>query len=126
MVSDRLAADVEILRDRQIREDAPVLRHEAQPPPRDLERLELGDVLAQEADGSAALRDQRHQRLERRGFAGAIASHERDHLAAADMQGQLEQDLRRPVPRLEILHLEHGRAHGRAPAAGVKARPVPR
>src|SRR6516165_2024829 len=94
MVSGRLAADVEILRDRQIREDAPVLGHEAQPPPRDLERLEVGDVLAEEADRSAALWDHRHQCLERRRFAGAIATHERDHLAAADVEGELEQDLR--------------------------------
>src|SRR5262249_41879120 len=106
MISDRLAADGEVLRDRPIRENAPVLGHEAQPPSRDLERLEIGDVLAQEADRSAALRDQRHQRLERRRFAGAVAAHERDYLAAADVEGRLEQDLRGAIPRLEVLDLE--------------------
>ena len=66
MMAERLAADVQILEHGQIGEDTPILRHETQPPARDLERLEMGDVLAQEAHGAAALRDQGHQGFEGR------------------------------------------------------------
>ena len=53
----RLAANVEVLRDRQVGKDTAVLRNEAEPAARDLERLEIGDILAQKADPPAALRD---------------------------------------------------------------------
>ena len=126
MMADRLAADIQILEHGQIGEDAPVLRHETKPPARDLEWLEMGDVLAQEAHGAAALRDQGHQGFEGRRFAGAVAAHERDHFAAADLERRLEQNLRSAVPRREPLHLEHGRAHARPWACGANVRPVPR
>src|SRR5262249_20193990 len=114
MVAQRLAADLEILEHRQIGEDAPVLGHETEPPARNLEWLEMRDILAQESDHAAALRDQRHQGFKRRRLAGAIAAHQRDHLAALDVEGWLEQDLRGAVPHPEPLHLEH--AHARTSA----------
>src|SRR3954454_12313374 len=117
MMSHRLAADVEIFQHGEIGKDAPVLRHEAEAPSRDLERLELRDILAEEADGSGALGDQPHQRLERRRLAGAVAAHERDHLAVADVKRRLEQDLRGAIPRLEACDLEH--AHGEASVWGL-------
>ena len=48
------------------------------------------------------------------------------HVGRGEVEGWLEQDLRGAVPRLQILHLEHECAHGRASAVGVKVRPVPR
>jgi hypothetical protein len=56
-MAHRLAANVEVLRDRQVGKDTAVLRNEADPAARDLERLEIGDILAQKADPPAALRD---------------------------------------------------------------------
>ena len=46
------------------------------------------------------------------------------YLAAIDVKGWLEQDLRGAIPCLEPLHLEH--AHGHASPWGLKVRPVPR
>src|SRR5258708_31424522 len=122
MMPHRLAADVEILEHGEIGEDASVLRHETQAPARDLERLEFRDILAEKMHGSGALRDQRHQRLERRRLAGAVAAPERHYLAALAVKGWLEQDLRGPIPRLEALDLEH--AHGRASIRGLYVLPV--
>src|SRR3954454_23567610 len=117
MMSRRLAADVEFFQHGEIGKDAPVLGHEAEAPARDLARLELGDILAEKTDGSGTLGGQSHQRLERRRLAGAVAAHERDHLAVADVKRRLEQDLRGAIPRLEPFDLEH--AHGGAPAWGL-------
>ena len=126
MIADVLAADVEIFRNGEVGEDAPVLRHEAEPAARDLKWLEMGNVLAEEVDRAAALRDQRHQRLQRRRFAGAVTAHQRHHLAAANVEREVEQNLCGAVPRLERAHFEHRRTHGRASAWGLNVRPVPR
>src|SRR3954449_243254 len=117
MMSHRLAADVEIFQHSEIGKDAPVLGHEAEAPARDLERLELRDILAEKADGSGALGDQPHQRLEGCRLAGAVTAHERHHFAVADVKRRLEQDLRGAIPRLEASDLDH--AHGGAPAWGL-------
>src|SRR4029079_12960550 len=117
MMSYRLAADVEIFQPGEIGKDAPVLGHEAEAPTRDLERLELRDFLAEKADGSGPRGDQSHQLLERRRLAGAVAAHERDHLAVADVKRRLEQDLRGAITRLGALDLEH--AHDGASVWGL-------
>ena len=125
-MAHRLTADVEVLGDGQVGKDAAVLRHEAEPAPRDLEWLEIGDILVQKADPPTALRDQRHQCFEGGRLAGAVAAHERNHLPVPDVEGWLEQHLRGAIPRFEPLHLEHGRAHDCACAWGRNVRPAPR
>ena len=109
---------------------------------RDLVGLAAHQVLAEELRLARAPRHQRHERLHRGALARAVAAHQRDDLAAADVERRLEQDLGGAVPRLEPLHLEHGFAHNPLPvppplagegrvgacsaACGVKVRPVPR
>ena len=65
--------------------------------------LQPRNVLAAEAHRAAAARDQRHQRLHGGRLAGAVAAHQGDHLAAADLKRQVEQDLRGAVPGVQAV-----------------------
>ena len=126
----RLAADIEILGDGEGGENAAVFRHEADAAPRDLERTQPRNIFTAEAHRPAAPRQQRHQRLQGGGLAGAVAAHQRDHFAAADLKREVEQDARRAVPGVEAFDLQHGVGYVCAAAASwpalAKVLPVPR
>src|SRR5262249_17800633 len=111
MAPRRLAADVEILPHGQVGKDAAILRHEAEPAARDLERPQPRNVFAEKAHRAAALRDESHQRLDRGRLAGALAPHQRDDFTAAYMERRREQNLRGAIPRLESIDFEHWCAH---------------
>ena len=109
----RLAADFEIFLDRQVGEDAPLLRHVAEPAAHDRMRRLARDVLAFEHDAARALLDQADDGAEGRRLAGAVAPEQRDHLALADLERDVEQDMRGAVIAVEILDLSFMR---RAPS----------
>src|SRR5207253_4759508 len=93
--------DVEVLEDAQLGEDAPVFRHPAQAEARDLEGLQPQELLAGEAHAAGAAPNEAHDRLHGGRLAGAVAAHERDYFAARHVERNVEQDLRRAVPRTE-------------------------
>jgi hypothetical protein len=114
----RLAADFEILFHRQISEDTPLLRHVTKPIPHDLMRGTCRDILAFEHDPPRPLRDEPDDRAERRRLAGAIAAEQRHDFPLADLEPDVEQDMRRAVMTVEILYCElHADAPSRCPAS---------
>ena len=114
-----LAAHLEVLHHREVGEHAPVLGHEAQAQARRMVRLGLRDVVAQEADRAAPLGQHAHQRLERGGLAGAVAAHERHHLAAPHLQVDVVEDLRGAVPGAQGLGFEEDVVHAIALESGL-------
>jgi hypothetical protein len=122
-----LAADVKILQHGEVGEDAAILRREAEAEPGDAERLEPGNVDAGKAHPAAPRRHQSHDGPHGGGFAGAVAAHQRHHLAAADLEIQIVENARRSIPGAEIFHREHRRAvHEAAPCCSAKVFPVPK
>ena len=102
----RLAADLEVFLHRQFGEDAPLFRHIAKPAAYDRVRRLVRDVLAFEDDAAGALLDQADDRAKGRRLAGAVAPEQRDHLAIADLERDIEQDMRRTIVAVEILDAE--------------------
>ena len=103
---DRLAADFEILIDRQIREDAAFFRHIAEAAADDRMGRLVRDVLALEHDSAGALRHQSDDGAEGGGLAGAVAPQQCDHLALSDFEPDIEQDVGGTVMTVEILNAE--------------------
>ena len=102
----RLAADFEIFVDREIGEDAPLFRHIAEAAADDRMGRLIRDVLALEHDAAAALRDQPDDGAKGGGLAGAVAPEQCDHLALADLERDVEQDVGGAVMAVEILNAE--------------------
>src|ERR1700727_2409351 len=96
-----LPADLQIFLDRQIGEDATVLRYIAEPAPHDLVSGALRNVLAIEYDRAAAPSHKTQDGAERRGLARAVAAKQRDRLAGGDLQRHVEQHLRSAIGRVE-------------------------
>ena len=63
-----------------------------------------------EEDAAGGGRNQPHDRLERRRFAGPVAAEQRDDLAGLGLEGDTMQDLRSPVVDIERLDLKASRA----------------
>src|SRR5439155_20511218 len=116
----RAAADIEVLAHAEVGENAAIFRHPAQAEPRDLEGLKAQELRAVEAHATGAAPDETHDRLHGGALAGAVAAHECDHFASADVERDVEQDLCGAVPRTELVGFEH-HAEGRR-----KLRPVPK
>src|SRR5688572_29911341 len=76
-----LPDDLEVLLDREVREDAPVIRYIADPEPGDLERLAPRDLLPLELDAAAARRRESHDAAQGRALPRPVAPQEADHLA---------------------------------------------
>src|ERR1700722_15890393 len=96
-----LPADLQIFLDRQIGENATVLRHIAEPAPHDLISGALRNVLAIKDDRAAAPRHKPEYGAERGGLARAIAAKQRDRFARGDLEGHVEQHLRSAVSRVQ-------------------------
>ena len=101
----RLAADFEIFLDRQVREDAPLFRHVAEPAAHDRMRRLARDVPALEHDPARTVLDQADDGAERGRLAGAVAPQQRHHLAFAYFERDIEQDMRRAVETVEVRDL---------------------
>ena len=76
-------ADLQVLRDRQRREDVVGLRHEVEAAPGEPVGPQAGDVLAAKRDAAGADRDQAVDRLEQRRLPGAVRADDADDLAGA-------------------------------------------
>ena len=100
----RLAADLEIFVDGQVGKNAALFRHIAEPAAHDRMGRLIRNVPALEHDAAAALRDQADDGAEGGGFSGAVAPEQCDHLAVADLERDVEQDVRRAVMAVEIVH----------------------
>jgi len=111
--ADRLAADFKVLVDRQVREDASLLRHVTETAAHDRMGGLSRDILVLEHDTAAALFNQADNGAKGRRLAGAIASEQRDNLALADLERDVEQDVRGTVITVEPLDRE---LHAGAPS----------
>src|SRR5439155_19901138 len=77
--------DAQVLARSQVGEDAPVVRHVADPHASDLLRRPPGDVASEETDGAAGKwRSQAGQAAQRGRLADPVAPEQRDHLSARD------------------------------------------
>src|ERR1700704_6738845 len=110
---DRLTANLKIFIDREVREDAPLLRHIAEPAAHDRMGRLIRNIPALEHDAAGALLDQADDGTKGRGLAGAVAPEQRDHLAIADFKRDIEQDVRGTVMTVEPLDRE---LHAPAPS----------
>src|SRR5207247_1697641 len=80
------ARDREVLEDREVREDPPPLRHEADPAPRDLLGRPARHVGGPVGDPPVARRDDAGNRRERGRLARAVPAEERDELSREDVE----------------------------------------
>src|SRR5690606_39080185 len=97
----------QVLPHREVGEDLPALRDEADAALRDPVRGLPADAAALEADVAAARTHDPHDGAHRGGLAHAVAAEERDDLAGGDVEVHLEEDLALPVGGLEAADLEH-------------------
>ena len=91
----------------------------AMPGARDRSLVQRDQLVALVADRAGALADDAHDRLQRRGLAGAVAAEQRDHLAGSHLEVDAVQDVRLAVPGLQILDR-------RAATCAAQAWPTPR
>ena len=124
LVVTRVGAHQHILTHRHGAEQAPRLRHRAEPAPDDLRRRQAGDRLAVEDHFAGAWLQQAEDHLHGGGLAAGIAAEQADDLPAADLDRKIVVDLDRPVERVDAIELED-RVHGAA-SAGACARPTSR
>src|SRR5262245_10925095 len=101
-----LPRNLEVLPHGQVREDAPVLRHVADPQPSHAEWWQALQVAAAQPDAALARRREPDDALEGRRLAGAIAPEEADDLALADLEGEIDEDVAVSVERVDVQHLE--------------------
>ena len=98
-----LAADLEVLRHRELGEDAPVLRHVAEARAGRCGRAAGASMLAAgEAHLARGRRHQAHDRLHRRRLAGAVAAEQRHHLAGRRLERHAEQDVGAAVVGVQV------------------------
>ena len=103
--------DPEVFRRGQVREDAAVVRHVADPQGRKPFRRVSGDGLRFEPDDASTPGDvQTGEAAQRGGLSHSVAPEERDDLAARDREADVVQDVRESVAGVEVLDLEQRRA----------------
>jgi hypothetical protein len=107
------AGDIEILPHRELGEDAPVFRHEADAEPTDAVRAHMGDVAALPHHTSAAGRREAHDRAHGRGLAHAIAPDQGDAFAGVYLQRDAEQHLAQAIGSVDALYLQVSHGHPR-------------
>ena len=84
-------------------------------PARAMARARQADQLAAaELDRALALAEDAHDRLQRRGLAGAVAAEERHDLAVGDLEADAVQHVAFAVPAFEVAHREKRRRGGGA------------
>src|SRR6185312_14743192 len=108
----------EVFLDAKTGENAALFRAEGDANARDLFGCAGDQFAASETHGARALADNAHDRLQRRGLAGAVAAEQCHHLARLHIEADAMQHVRFPVPGLQVLYREQRRAgvkHGRSP-----------
>ena len=121
-------ADVEVLHDGEVGEDAPVLRHVAEAEPGDAVRRQPLDVAGRGTRSLALARPhQAHDGLHRRRLAGAVAAEQGHHLAAPTSSDDAVQDVRAAVAGVERSRAPGGLAvTRRSSIVRPRTRPPPR
>ena len=100
----RLPADLEVLVDGEIGEDAALFRHVAEAEPSDLVARAMGDRPPGEDQALGLAGDEAHDGLKRRALAGAVAAEQGDDLAFLDFERDAEQHLGASVERRKTAH----------------------
>src|SRR5215467_3074181 len=93
----------QVLLDAERGEDAALFRTERDAGAPDLVRRPVDQLAPLELHRAGALADDAHDRLERRGLAGAVAAEQRHHLAGAHLEADAVQHVRLAVPGLQVL-----------------------
>mmetsp|Transcript_5849 Transcript_5849/g.22958 ORF Transcript_5849/g.22958 Transcript_5849/m.22958 type:complete len:216 (-) Transcript_5849:50-697(-) len=117
LVAPRLgppAAEQQVVFDAHRAEQLALLGHQGQARHHALFQRQAGDVLAGEAQGRAARRDQAHQRAEQRALAGAVGADDRDDAVLGHRKAQAVQHLGAAIAGVQVDHLEE-RGHSSAP-----------
>ncbi len=96
----------EIFAYREIGENTPALRHQAEAGPADLVAAEVADLAALEPDRAGAAQTT-HDRPHRGRLAHAVAAKQRDHLATSDIEVDAEQYAAVAVAGAEVTHFKH-------------------
>jgi hypothetical protein len=110
-VAERGAAQAEIVRHRQPREDPAALRHEREPAPDDPLGRQPRELLTVEAHTSGGSRHEAPHGPEQAGLAGPICAEQGDQLALLDAEGHFSDRNDRSVPDDEPVDLEKRRIH---------------
>ena len=105
--SSRTPTDLEVLPDREVREDAPVLRHVSDAGSRDQIRRKSHKIRAVEDHVPGARGCDPHDRLQRGRLPGAVPTEERHDLAPVGTQAHAEEDPAHPVPGVQVRQFEH-------------------
>src|SRR5205807_5751042 len=86
---------------RQVRKNAPLFRHVAEPAADDRVGRLSGYVRTLEHDAAGALLDQADDGTKGRRLTGTISPEQRDHFAVADVERDVEQDVRGAIMTVE-------------------------
>src|SRR5690606_13067624 len=100
-------ADLEVLLDRQLREDLAPLRHESDAGARPVVGGHVRDVATEKSDAACGRAELPHQAAHRRRLADAVAADQADDLALPDRKVDALQDRRVTVARAQALDLEY-------------------
>src|SRR2546430_15070203 len=106
-IGDGRQAQLEVLPHGQSWEDAPALRDEPDPEPRDRVGREPGQVVAVELDRAAPGSEEPPRGLHQRGLAHAVLAEERDGLRRPDLERHAEEDRRGAVAGVDVAYPEH-------------------
>src|SRR5713101_6642554 len=113
-------ADAEVFRHGEVREDLAPLRDIADAVGGALFRAQAAQVGTVERDAAGTHGQQAHDRLEQRGLADPVASHQTDDAAVRDLERDVPEHLALPVGDVEALNLKHLR-HTSGSHIGVTA-----
>ena len=104
-------AEVKVLHDRHLREDAAALRHLRDALLDDLMGADTGDALPQEGDAARLWLQEARDRAQRRRLAGAVRADERDDLAFIDFEADALERVDGAVVDVYIIDFQHGFCH---------------
>ena len=99
--------ELQVFEHRQSGHDTPLFGHVSESAMIATERGLAHHLRAVEEDAATPLRHQSHHRAQRRRFARAIAADQRDDLPGVDFERHALQHVAVPVPRVEIVELQH-------------------
>src|SRR5262249_4434776 len=119
-----VAAEIEVLADAHVRENAPALRHVDQALRDDLGGARALDPFLRGADRAAPGAHHARDRAVERRLAGAVRAEHGDDLALVHGETDATQDLGRTITGVQSLHVEQRLSHAALPAC-VRLRRVP-
>src|SRR5579883_507436 len=112
-----VAAELEVLANRQVGEDAPAFRDLDEARLDDAGRAGTGDIDTVEVDPAAERTIEAAEIVVERRLAGAVAAQQRHDLAGADAEIDAAQDLDWAIARAQALHVKHEAPQARSTLA---------